>query len=680
MNDNRDAGDGMKRVLIFIVLLTLCALSSISAQYSDSYDAAKLYRDESTRLLRHFNSSKLLSPGQEGFDVVYYKLDLKVTTSPHPNSLRGVVTMTARSVVDGLQSVTLDLMNALTVSSVRVGGVSVQFQQSPTLLSFPLNRSYLRGEIITVSVEYQGVPGTSGFGSFRFWTTSDGKPWVWTLSEPYGAKDWWPCKDHPTDKADSVDVWITCDSGLKAASQGTLVGIINNNDGTTTYRWQHRYPISTYLVSLAIAPYTELVDWWRYALLDSMLLVNYALPAQVSSARSSVSYTRSMLEIFSNLFGLYPFVREKYGHAQFGWSGGMEHQTLTSLGAFSENLIAHELAHQWFGDMITMRSWSDIWLNEGFATYSVALYREKAYGTPAYWEVMNREMENAKSAVGTLYVRDTSFVSSLFDPRLVYSKGATVLHMLRRVLGDSVFFVSLRRYASDPALRYGVASTADFQRVCEEASHRSLSYFFEQWVYGEGYPRYRFDWGSSAEGIGFRVELRIRQVVRSSSPVYFTMPIDFRISRMDRDTVVTFLNDQPQQVFTLVIPFVPLDIELDPFGWILKEVERTEVSVDEGQGDQISFALGQNYPNPFNGVTVIPLSLAERGRVRLEVFNLLGERIASIVPDHVFGPGTHLLQFSPDAETGRVIGSGVLFYRLSVNGRASDVRKMVYVR
>ena len=607
-------------------------------------------------------------------DAKYYKLNLTITTSP--NYLRGIVTMKATSRVPNLASVTLDLMNPLTVDSVKTGSTRLTFTQQPTTLTITLDRNYSSGELVTVDIYYRGVPGSSGFGSFSF-STHSGTPWVYTLSEPYGAKDWWPCKDHPSDKADSVDIWVTVDSTFKVGSEGKLVAVINNGNGTKTYRWAERYPISTYLVSMAITNFAEFTNWFKYSPTDSMPVLNYVLPEHLATAQANLPRTIDMLTIYSARYGLYPFINEKYGHSEFGWSGGMEHQTMTSIGGgsnpFSESIVAHELAHMWFGDMITCANWPNIWLNEGFATYSVAVYYEGKYGVSNYNSYMNSQMSSARSAVGTVYVQDTSSTGTLFNSNLVYAKGATVLHMLRHVLGDSIFFRSLRAYAYDPRFRYGVATTENFKEVCETVSGDSLRYFFNEWIYGQNYPRYTYSWRAVVDtNGGYIVPIRIQQTTGTTNPPFFTMPVDFRLTGAGLDTTVRLWNNAADQYFTVHVPTLPTAAQFDPNNWILKTA--TVASVDDRGTDKPgSFSLYQNYPNPFNPTTTISYRIRDRAPVVLKVFDVLGREVATLV-NETQEPGEHAVAF--DAGD---LSSGVYYYQLRA-GMLMQSRKMLVVR
>jgi len=558
----------MKRHSIKILaIISILFITRAYAQEDNSNIDGKFYQQEMQRYKTIFQNQVQGINATQSIDAKYYKLDLKITTSPQ--YLKGMLAMNAVSRQDNLSAITLDLMSALTIDSVRVGGIKTSFTQHPTSFDLTLDRLYNSGELINVEVFYQGVPGSSGFGSFEF-SSHLSVPWVWTLSEPYGAKDWWPCNDHPSDKADSADIYVTCDASYKVGSNGSLISIADNGDGTATHYWKTIYPISTYLIAVALTNFSEFSNWFKYTPTDSMVVLNYVLPEHLSSAQSGLPVAVTGLTIFSNLFGLYPFINEKYGHAEFGWGGGMEHQTMTYLGGFSEGLVIHELSHQWFGDMITCGTWPDLWLNEGFATYCEALYYEKKYGMSTYWSSMNSKMNSAKTATGTLYLQDTSSVGYMFNGARVYNKGASALHMLRHVVGDTMFFHSMYNYANDPNYKFGTATTADFQSVFEAITGKDLNYFFNEWLYGEKYPRYTYGWTSEPSLAGYTVTIGLSQTTATTNPTFFTMPIDFKIYSTGWDTTVVLFNDQSPQTFSFDVSHHPTSVQLDPQGWILK--------------------------------------------------------------------------------------------------------------
>ncbi|MBM4169411.1 MAG: T9SS type A sorting domain-containing protein [Ignavibacteria bacterium] len=672
----RAANSKTSRWSILLCLVSIVATFS-PAQIPLHEEEAKLREWEEAKYRRVHKLWSTPSSTGENIDVTYYRLNVRVTSNP--NAIGGAVTIGARCSDDSLIEFTLDLSSAMRVDSVVMSGTKRSFSRSGNVLRITTDKVYRRGEVLSAEVHYYGTPVPSGFTSFAFSATQDGLPWIWTLSEPYGARDWWPCKDHPIDKADSLDVWITCDGRLKAGSQGKLVETIQNVDGTKTYKWRHRYPISTYLVSLAIGNYREFSYWYRYTPADSMEVLNYVTAQSETSARQLLPPTVPMLQIFSDLFGQYPFVTEKYGHAQFGWGGGMEHQTMSSMGGFSESLVAHELAHQWFGDMITMRTWPDIWLNEGFATYSVALFRERYYGPSGYWSTMEYDMGRARDATGTISVKDTSTVSRLFSGNLVYGKGATVLHMLRKVVGDSLFFIALKAYALDPAFRFGTASTADLQWVFERTSGKNLKYFFDQWIYGEKFPRYQLSWGWKEEGGRYRTRATISQTTGTSNPTFFIMPIDLRFSAAGRDTTITVVNDSLTQSFTFHLSFAPHTALLDPDRWILRDAQSIQVEIEGTPTIPTDFLLAQNYPNPFNTGTTIEYAIPRASFVRIAVYDVWGRELDVLV-DRIHDIGMHRVRWDSHNSSGVYFVRLEAHYNFEEDTRILLKRKMIVIK
>ncbi len=659
-----------------LLLIALIPQAELIAQQREVDELKALGRSEERAFVARMLMAESGSAASNDIDVTFYRLNIRL--DPSAQSVRGSVQIHALTLAS-LSSITVDLANTLTIDSVTVANVRVNAQQQPSTVSFALDRNYQSGELVRSEIFYHGQPLASGFGSFAFTTQQDGSPWIWSLSEPYGARGWWPCKDNPGDKADSAEILLTCDSTLTAVSQGKLVSAINNGNGTKSWFWKTQYPIATYLISLAVARYDRFTNWFRYTPTDSMEVTNYVLPSLAQSSRTNLALAPQMLGIYSTLFGLYPFIKEKYGHAQFGWGGGMEHQTITSLGSFSEGVVAHELAHQWFGDMITMGRWRDIWLNEGFATYCVALYNERQYGFALYKNYMDSQMSLALSAAGTVSVADTSNVSSLFNNNLVYAKGATVLHMLRHVLGDTVFLAGMRTYANDTRFRFKTSSTEGLQSVLESASGKDLSFFFTEWIYGEQYPAYSVSWSVQSLSNAWLTSVRLRQTTSTSNPTFFTMPIDLRFSGLSLDTLVSVWNRSSDTTYSFLLPRAPASLQVDPDNWILKSVNTSPpTAADHFPVVPDAFSLS-NYPNPFNPSTIIEFTLPTASRVTVELFNDLGELIEKLT-DHYYEPGTVRIQWTPH------VGSGLYFCRMTaIPGsptaeKFQAVRKMLFVK
>jgi len=617
-------------------------------------------------------------PGDETIDVTYYKLD--VTLDYDSRNISGNIAISAKSLQDSLNTIYLDLQNALTINSITHNAENVVFTHSNNIINITLYKSYNIGEEFKIVINYTGTPGSSGFGSFEF-SSHNGSPAIWTLSEPYGASDWWPCKDTPADKADSADIWITVDKSLIPISNGSLQEIIDN--GTThTYKWHSQYPIAQYLISLAITNYALYTNTFITGN-DTMLVTHYNYPEKLTATRKNdLDKTVSMLQVFTKLYGPYPFLKEKYGHAEFGWSGGMEHQTCTSMGYFDESVVSHELAHQWFGDKITCKDWHHIWLNEGFATYSESAYIEAVYGNSRYQSNMAGEMASAKNATGSIWVQNISSVGQIFSSSRSYSKGAVVLHMLRGIVGTETFYKIMQTYAANTTLAYGVAVTEDFQQIAENVSGLDLSYFFSEWIYGTNYPKYSIGWNYTEATDGtYLTKVRISQAI-NSSPKYFTMPVEVNFKTLKGDTTITVFNNAQEEVFYFNLNSAPISLNFDPNNKILKHIfEITDV--EENSTINYNFSLEQNYPNPFNPNTTIKYSIPTfqspllRGVdgvfVTLKVYDFLGREVATLVNKEQ-NPGNYQVNFD-----GNALSSGIYFYELKIEN-FSESRKMLLIK
>jgi aminopeptidase N len=462
-------------------------------------------------------------------------------------------------------------------------------------------------------------------------------------------------------------VWITCASNLTGVSNGLLFETIDNPNNTKTYKWKSRYPIASYLISIAVTNYSLYTNYFKYSPSDSMSVSHYLYPGTLNNVKSSLDLTPRMLELFSEKYSLYPFIQEKYGHAQFCWGGGMEHQTISSMGAFYSSIIAHELAHQWFGDKLTCRNFNSIWLNEGFATYSESVWLENHEGRESYNTSIKSRMASARNSIGSLYVLNTSNVSEIFNSNRTYSKGSVVLHMLRGVVGDSAFFNILKDYVNDPALSYSTVVTEDLQRVSQQVSGRNLNYFFQQWVYGENYPAYSISWDKSRRSDGlYDVTVTVSQK-QNTNPAFFTMPVDIKISNSKSDTTFTVFNNAQVQSFSFIVNNNPSMVTFDPDNKILKDKK------GDDPVESIDFRLMQNYPNPFNPQTKIMYMIKEYSEVNLRVYDLLGREVAKLVSDKKH-PGTYEVAFIANN-----MASGVYVYKLDAGG-LSESRKMVFLK
>jgi aminopeptidase N len=559
--------------LVGAVIWAAAVAGADSAPTFNLEDPAALHRALAAEKAAHVQTAREAgvatgaSLAQLDYDARYYDLDIALLVSL--GQVAGRVHMQATSLVDNLTQFDVDLYTALVADSVFVGGSPAPFSHTGNELFIQLPGALQTGDPFDMTVYYHGNPASGGFGAFGFnQHGSPATPVVWSLSEPYYARNWWPCKDTPSDKADSVDVHITCPNTLYATSNGLLQSTVDHPDGTRTYNWHEGHPITTYLVSLTATNFVQLDDEFVYnSGADTMPVYYWVYPEKQADALASYPEVPQMIGALGELYGPYPFLDEKYAITQFPWGGGMEHQTNTSQSPtwYSWSLNVHELSHQWWGDNVTCATWSDIWLNEGFASYSEALYQEWLYGTAAYKSYIN---SMAYKGGGTIYVSDTSNVNTIFNGGLSYDKGAYVLHMLRHVLGDATFFDCLAAYRSQYTGQS--ATTQDFRAVCEQVSGLDLDPFFNDWIYGTLFPRYIYSFYSEPDGGGYLAHVRIEQM-QVSSPQVFDMPIDLRFTLGGLNATRVVQNNERIQWFALSLPFDPAGLVLDPDTWILKD-------------------------------------------------------------------------------------------------------------
>jgi len=600
------------------------------------------------------------------YDVQFY--DLTLEFQPTISRLYGTTLIRAEVLVSSMTTMVLNLDPNMYVPEARSAGVVVTYSRSADVMTINLDRTYLMGEVLSVEIDYLGSPTGDGFG----WAVYNSEPLIWTLSEPYGARNWWACKDLNTDKADSVALHVTVPEELIVASNGTLEQITVPAVGQKTYHWTERYPIAPYLVSVTAHPYAVFYDEYVSAGNDTMPLEYYVVQNRLANAMIAYAVVPQMITAFAVLYGEYPFIDEKYGHAHFPWGGGMEHQTCSSLtyNGYSSGLIAHELAHQWFGDMITCSDFGHIWINEGWATWSEAYWREQNEGIAAYHD----EMQQARfMGAGTIFVEDPNNFYEIFNYYLSYQKASWVPHMLRHVVGETDFMAGIAQLRADHAFQG--ATTEDLQAAFEVTSGRDLSAFFQQWIYGEYFPAYLLSWNTMAEGGQTRVMVKIEQTQVNTG--LFTMPLDVRV--MTDLGAVDFVvqNSQAEEWYSFLVAGVVLDVELDPEDWVLCTVESGGAS---GVRDVVksTTALVGNVPNPFNPTTTINYHLAQTGSVRLDVYDMAGRHVKSLVAESQL-TGDHQARWNGRDEAGRSVASGTYFARLQ-SGGDQFVQSMVLVR
>jgi aminopeptidase N len=508
-------------------------------------------------------------------DALHYRLELEIL--PGERKLDGSNVMTIQSLREGLAAFEFRLDSRLTITAVEVNGAAAEWERlSNTTVRVTLDPPYDAGESFDLYVAYNGYPVGQGFGSIIF-SSHNGQPVVWTLSETDYSYTWWPSKDDNRDKA-TADLAFIVPGTMVAASNGLLAGVDELEGGRKRYRWETRYPTATYLFCFGATNYNTFEDTWQYGEYRMPLQFFIYPESDTSRNRSDWLQCRDMLTVFSDRFGLYPFVQEKYGMLQFGWGGGMEHQTMTSMGGFWPYVVAHELGHQWWGDMVTCAFWNDIWLNEGFATYSEAIWYENRPGNNGISDLhYYMSQRRPGSFQYSVYVDDTSSLNRIFNNDSTYRKGAWVLHMLRHIVGHETFFEMLAEYRR--AFEYGAATTADFQAICEAVWGRELDWYFEPWVYEPGAPAYRYAWRPhTVLGRNF-VELYVRQVQSANWPTY-AMPVDILTRRGQQEALHVVWNDERAEhlLFETSEPIEALSF--DPDNWILRTSASTTSFVE----------------------------------------------------------------------------------------------------
>lgn len=601
----------MKKIYFILFLFNI---SMLFAQ-EDILEIEKIAESEmkSASRMMEFQAN----PNTANYDVTYHKLEF--TVNPAVYFITGKVTTTFKALSD-MTTVTFDLTNELTVSSVKSGVTNLAFVQNfNNELVITLPSTVTTGNFATIEINYSGQPA-QGEDAFSQGIHS-GTPIIWTLSEPFGARDWWPCKQDLNDKIETIDVYITAPSQYVSVSNGVEMSAVTSGSNKTTH-FKHQYPIPAYLVAIAVTNY-QIFNQTAGTAPNTFPIVNYIYPESYASAVNSLAQTLPIMDFFETTFETYPFSNEKYGHAQCGFGGGMEHTTVSFMGSFSRGLIAHELAHQWFGDKITCGTWKDIWLNEGFATYLSAMVIEHIDGAAAFVNHKRSLTNNITSSpTGNVYLTDTQAtnVNRIFSSRLSYNKGAMVLEMLRFKMGDAAFIQALKNYLADTDLAYGYAVTTDLKEHLEVVYGQDLTEFFNDWVYNQGYPTYSItaqNWGSG------QVRFVINQTQSDASVSYFEMPVPVRVFGANGEQQDFILeNTTNGQVFIENISFPVVDFEFDPNANLISR-NSTATLASEVFTTEKAIVL---YPNPTKEIFHIqkPTSTEVQS---VTIFNSLGQMV-----------------------------------------------------
>jgi hypothetical protein len=751
----------MKKFLLLSFFAFLLLPGIIKAQ--DSFENGATYCSEKKiHSGINLNPVEITADIQHSYNVLNYELNLDLYNCyiyPYLKSFTGYEIMTFQ-VDSTLNFIKMNAVNSsLTIDSVSMAGVS--FTHSGDILTINLDQTYVVGDTVIVKIYYKHN------------NVSDGALYVsngflFTDCEPEGARKWFPCWDKPSDKA-STDLTVKVPSTVKFGSNGVLVDSVLTAD-TIYYHWVSTNPVATYLTVMTgkVNYNLDIVYWHKISNPNDSIPIRFYW--NTGESQTSLHHIENIIDdmttTYSELFGEHPFEKNGFAtlNSQFIW-GGMENQTLTSLcpNCWSENLVSHEFAHQWFGDMITCATWADIWLNEGFATYSEALWLEHTSGYSAYKSDINSDANYYLAAnpgwpiYNPDWIENTPPIGVLFNTAITYDKGACVHHMLRYVMGDSLYFQGLLHYATDPDLKYKSAVTTDFVNDMSEVYGQDLTWFFDEWVMQPNHPIYDNEYWIADQGAGqWQVGFIANQT--QTNTTFHKMPVEIKVSfTSGPDTTMRVMNDSNNQMYIFTfnqqpsnvafdpsnnivlkiatltqIPPVPVeltsftasrqgsfvilnwstateqnnsgfDIErrnnTDQTDWVkigfvkgsgtstvtklysytdritgykdltyrLKQIDfdggykySNEVEIKGGVLPQ-DYSLSQNYPNPFNPVTIIKFALPEAAKIKLVVYNMLGQVVKTLA-DGNYDAGTYQRTFD-----GTNLSSGVYIYELKAN-------------
>lgn len=600
------------------------------------------------------------SPSMDKYDIHYLKLDLEVL--PLSRNIKGNALTAARTTAV-LDTFIMELRNNIIVDSVFINDVKLPFTRENDHVLVKLTPAMPAGSNIRALYYYRGT--ANAIAVFSGSNGSNGLTYSASLSESYQAREWFPAKQILKDKIDSADLWFTTASSYKVGSNGLLKAVVDKPDDKKQYQWSTRYPMAYYQASFAVGNY------WEYT--------NFASPAQIAPAtipvlhyivdnnsyfnnnKTNLDKTPVFVEKMSELFGLYPFHEEKYGHAHAEIGGGMEHQTMSTMSSFGTSLIAHELGHQWFGNNVTCATWNHIWLNEGFASYADYLMNEKLpalyTSTPA--GVMAGIHADVLAATGgSVYIPDAQIFDEnrIFSNRLTYNKGAAIVHTLRfEFQDDAKFFQALQMFQQ--AFKDSVATAEDFKVIAEQVSGKNLTDFFNQWYYGQGYPTFNVD--CSKVGDSLVLSVNHSASMPGATPLFKGL-YEFRIVTGTTDTLVKVNVTANNQQFKFKSPRVPTNVVVDPNNWVLNRTG----SITTGTNDLNVSHDVKLYPNPSS--ENVRIEFSSNWFETIQVLDITGRVLLTEKINR--GANSYILQ--------RKFATGTYFIRLNGKGKIA-IKKLV---
>lgn len=600
---------------IFILLIMLFLKNFLFAQYNNVFKSEKPFKSGVV------STASKQSALMDKYDVKFYKLDIKAERTSV--FVEGNVIIKALVKAMQLDTFVFELKDYMVIDSVFINDQKKIFSRTGDDVFVGIQPLTLNSGI-TAQIFYHGMPPNTG-GFFSGISSQTSQTWgnriTWTLSEPFAAKEWFPVKQSLTDKADSVYIFITTSNENKVGSNGLLKAIVNLPNNKVRYEWKTNYPIVYYLLSFAVGKY---IDYSIYAhpigIQDSVLVQNYVYnnPSTLNFFKSQIDTTVDFIELYSELFGIYPFYKEKYGHSMAPLGGGMEHQTMTTLGDFNFYLICHELTHQWWGDNVTCATWSDIWINEGFASYGEYLAAQYIVN---YQEAQSHmfDMHNniMQQPDGSVYIPSFQAFDEnrIFDGRLSYKKGAAIIHNLRFEVGNDTTFFNILKQVQ---LRFkdSTMTGIDFKLVTEELSGKNFTDFFNQWYFGEGFPTFNIVYFQQNDTL----QINVNQITSTTVTPLFKMNMEYKIQFPTGDTIIKLYHLSNNQIFKIPIHKPITGLIVDPNNWVVNGA---------GSVSNISECKTLNFlifPNPCTDFLQIYIR-ENNGFYKFSVFDISGKEI-----------------------------------------------------
>ncbi|MFY7965204.1 MAG: M1 family aminopeptidase [Chitinophagaceae bacterium] len=589
-----------------IIVVVLLIIVFINTSFSQNSFEETFYHRGGTSFNNGINAG-ITSTGNSGtganINVIYHRCNWSADPDDATKTLTGSVTTYFKTITANVSSISFDFNKA----SFNNAALGVQYHATNCSFSFPStgNIDVLNitlpttivtiGTLDSITINYVGIPpaATGSEEGYQRKQDAAGNNYIYTLSESYEDKDWWPCKADMQDKIDSIDINVTVPNSFWVAANGAMVDSVINGSNRT-FKFKHRYPIASYLVAIGIAKYKRydlgnLTVGNKVVPFIANLFPSKTIPVE-NNILNVLNNHKLVFAALNNVFGDYPYAKEKHGFYEFGFSGGMEHQTFSGIGTSSvqsNSIYAHELAHQWFGNKVTFATWNHLWLAEGFATYSEVLALElvPSIGINPVSKLANNKSSARNLTSSSIYLNSISNSNAVWtsnNTTAVYDRGCMVASMLRTLMGDTKFFNACKNYLNDTAIAYKSATTADLQRNFEKEFGESMTGFFTEWIMKKGTPNYAVEWGN----VGNKINLKLTQTVTATgssgtASTFFPMPVVIKIANAANtlDTTIVIYHKAANQlmysgngvgtvinsnIISYNLSFTPATITFDP--------------------------------------------------------------------------------------------------------------------